>query len=754
MDVQYLPDNGWPECMVAYYASENEPKAGDRAEITCTATDGNPFPNLVWYNGSDVLDGTYTTPEGEDDKITSNVFEWLLTAYDNGKNYQCIGEHQLLTMPRTCDTGVLDIKFSPTLQTCTKNNGDTFDETDDFVITCESDGNPLATLQWINESSSEVMQETTFYQGGTAINEHSWSLTRGDNQVSFKCNSFNDVENDILTCSTGPIMVHFAPLSVSLYGYTETIKKGEFLELSCVTGSSNPQSTVSWYKNNQLISEGDHEEIQEEIITYGEFSGKITEGGLHFEMLASHNQNEFFCKASRNGYSNEHLSASITTKVFFPPSEPDGCITSLTGYSTPVVEGDDLVLTCTSCSGNPTPIIEWFREDNLNTNGLSDVYHLPGEYHGETGVQNLTLHVTYQHHGQRIRCESYNEKFETENDRVLSEEIKLDVQYAPFVENEEINQRYTVNLTDNAELRCEINCNPEVEITWFDIYDEAISNRTGKFLIDKTTSVTVTTGILTILNVSETDFGDYRCHAINNIDDINFTIHLSGKRRPHPAYDVKVTNKTEESLTFKWTPGLDGGLPQQFQLEYQECGTIHGHKRTAPTTNTTETIYGLLAMTEYCVTVVSFNNIGEIHSDPPTKDTTLPATPAMHEEVHFDQYSGELEIEAPEGSCIRVDEYVGNGNWTIHRFDPINEPCDRVTLTIEGSVLLRIYFCNGDYTECGEPLEYEFHAASKSNTGAIIGTAVMLAVLIALLFLGIILYMRNKKSKGNEESQG
>ncbi|XP_070547509.1 tyrosine kinase receptor Cad96Ca-like [Ptychodera flava] len=127
----------------------------------------------------------------------------------------------------------------------------------------------------------------------------------------------------------------------------------------------------------------------------------------------------------------------------------------------------------------------------------------------------------------------------------------------------------------------------------------------------------------------------------------------------------------------------------------------------------------------------------------------------MDEDIKFNQYTGELLIEAPTGSCIKIDEYTSDGNWTTHKFDPINGPCDTsVTLKIDGSALLRIYFCNDDYTECGEPLEYEFHTESKSKTEAIIGVAVTLAVLLVLLFSGIFLYMRNKKSKGKEESRG
>ncbi|XP_070547361.1 neurofascin-like [Ptychodera flava] len=351
VNVLYLPDNGWPECMVTYYTSENEPKAGDRAEITCTATDGNPYPSLVWYNGSNVLDGTYTTPEGEDDKITSNVFEWSLTAYDNGKKYQCEGDHPALSTPRACDTGVLDIKF--------------------------------------------------------------------------------------------------APLSALLTGYTDTARKGDRVELSCVTDSSNPVSIISWYKNYKLITDDDYEEIQEEDIRDGGFHGKVTEGGLHFDVLASHNENEFSCKTTRIEYSEEDLTVSVTTFVY----------------------------------------------------------------------------------------------------------------YAPLVKNNEENQQQTVNLTDTADLLCEINSNPEVEITWFDNDNKTISNLTDKFLARKITSDTITTGVLTIFNVSESDLGYYRCHASNEINGVNFIINLWGKRKEESqggAYaDIHQTDTEYMGLVFRnRNPGM------------------------------------------------------------------------------------------------------------------------------------------------------------------------------------------------------
>ncbi|XP_070547385.1 nephrin-like [Ptychodera flava] len=601
IDVYYEPQTGWPLCEVHVENNERYIAEGDFVELTCKATGGNPPPHLEWYNNSEPLPECTSTTE-DNDVVTETVSCWILTPYDNGKMYDCKGNHDATEENPSC-TEILDVKYSPTWQICSNTAGDQFDEDDYFTLTCESDGNPLATLQWINGTDAAILHETNDYdEDETAINEYSWDLSRGDNQVFFEYHAFNDIRENTLECRTAHLIVHFAPLSVSLSGYTDTARKGDRLELSCVTDSSNPVSTISWYKNDQLITDDDHEEIQEEDVRDGSFHGKVTEGGLHFDVLASHNENEFS----------------------FPPSEPEGCTTSLTGYSSPVVEGDDLVLTCTSCSGNPTPIIEWFKDEHKIEIGLGDISISQGENHGKIAVQDLTLHLTYQHHGQRLTCECFNEEFMMENDRAVSNNIILDVQYAPFVENEEENQQQSVNLTDDAELLCEINSNPEVEITWFDVDNETISNSTGKFLVRKNTTNAITTGVLTIFNVSESDLGYYRCQASNDINGVNLIINLWGKRSPYPAYSVIVTDKTEHSLTLEWVPGFDGGLPQQFQLEYRESDTMKGAlKRTNPTTNTSDTIHELQAMTEYHITVVSFNSIGESHSDPPTVNSTL-----------------------------------------------------------------------------------------------------------------------------------
>ncbi|XP_070547386.1 uncharacterized protein [Ptychodera flava] len=124
-------------------------------------------------------------------------------------------------------------------------------------------------------------------------------------------------------------------------------------------------------------------------------------------------------------------------------------------------------------------------------------------------------------------------------------------------------------------------------------------------------------------------------------------------------------------------------------------------------------------------------------------------------DITFNQYTGELLIIAPVGSCIKIDKRKSDDKWITLTFHTANGTCDdSVTYTIEGSALLRIYFCNDDYTDCGDPYETEFHVKGKSNTGAIIGISLTTVVLLAALCVGIFVYVRRRNSKDTEDNVG
>ncbi|XP_077870154.1 tyrosine-protein kinase-like [Saccoglossus kowalevskii] len=111
--IQDDPNPGWPVCSTttSHVIQPGIIQSGDVITIVCEATDGNPFPVLTWYNGTDILEGDYSTPApGEIIMVTSNEYTWELDKYDNGKTYICEGTH--LSTVEYCDTRELDVKCS------------------------------------------------------------------------------------------------------------------------------------------------------------------------------------------------------------------------------------------------------------------------------------------------------------------------------------------------------------------------------------------------------------------------------------------------------------------------------------------------------------------------------------------------------------------------------------------------------------------------------------------------------------------
>ncbi|XP_077861459.1 neural cell adhesion molecule 1-like [Saccoglossus kowalevskii] len=302
LNVYYEPDYVWPTCSAEPLSNIEFLEAGNSITLICEAVDGNPFPVLLWYNGTEILpqDG-YNTPSSEDKEvITRNEYTFMLTKYDNDKIYQCNGHHPVSN--NSCDTGLLDVKFPPSDPICPEAYL-LYAEEDLFILTCESyDGNPLATLSWINcTDGSEMILTTPSPNGDTSVATLEWNLTRVDNQGMYRCDATNLVQTDPLSCITGPINVTFAPLYVDLSGYDGSVHAGSVLILTCKCGSSNPASSINWYKNNTDINNSDYEEVVDQWYEGGEFHGTETFEDMKIDLVAEHNSAIYHCDAIYKG---------------------------------------------------------------------------------------------------------------------------------------------------------------------------------------------------------------------------------------------------------------------------------------------------------------------------------------------------------------------------------------------------------------------------------------------------------------------
>ncbi|XP_077864532.1 nephrin-like [Saccoglossus kowalevskii] len=410
LDVLYLPDYPWPECTVGV-ESEDYYEAGETIVITCHATDGNPEPVLTWFNGSDPMDTCVTESFGVP-TVTNSTCSWVLESTDNGRKYICHGIHNATEVINSCNTGYLDVKYPPDYPTCNMSvESSALVEGNNTMITCESlDGNPAATLLWINTTDNTVLNAITLEPSDTESRAvYSWTLSRADNAAIYRCNATNLVQEEPLTCEIDTLNVTFSAEYVRISNPGTLLEEGDITYLTCETGSSNPISSVNWFRNNTLIEDSENERVVNVKHSSGDYNGFKTTEQLEICLTAKHNAAFFQCKACVDVVGDIVESNNINLNVSFPPVEPNGCKTCISGNDGPVIEGDILTLTCTTCSSNPASTITWYRNRSPTDEYVGAPEQSPGAYYGTVTSQKLRYNVTRMDHDDVFQCEAvYN----------------------------------------------------------------------------------------------------------------------------------------------------------------------------------------------------------------------------------------------------------------------------------------------------------------------------------------------------------
>ncbi|XP_006817476.1 nephrin-like, partial [Saccoglossus kowalevskii] len=530
-----LPNAGWPNCSVSDEPSPGYFQEGDQIVIICGASGGNPPPELYWHDENfELLDKNCTWNEQQSaNELTISSCTWELESSDNERVYTCTGKSDASSQTYDCDTGQLDVKYAPDSPMCNEAaENDFFKEGNEITLICVSlDGNPLATLQWVNTSSGIVMTRTTPEPGDSeSIATYSWTLSRTDNTGVYVCGATNIIQTVPLTCSSGPLNVSFAAMDILLSEPNNPYKRGEYITLTCKSSSSNPPSSIEWYQNNTLVMNSEYETVVGTDYIDGDYNGTITRQDLEIYLTAQHNSAVYQCASFLFVDYETIRSDCIILDVYsqsclVPPTEPFPCQTRLTGYNGHVMAGEELILTCTSCSSNPQAELIWYVDDMEVQDGLSVPRYTHAEYNGKQTSQNLTKSMTYLDHGAVIYCAAYNPEFNKE--MYYSNKTVLNVHYSPFIENTD-EAVIKAAVMETANISCEVNSHPDSNITWYDSLGNEVINGYRQKLIVETKKDTIQTSVLLITNVTATDYGNYTCYAENYINMTYFVVYLSG----------------------------------------------------------------------------------------------------------------------------------------------------------------------------------------------------------------------------------
>ncbi|XP_052061923.1 hemicentin-1-like [Mytilus californianus] len=343
---------------------------GSQVVINCNIVSASPAATQVyWQRNSDNqvlrIDNGDQGYQGSTTSTPSLTINFATTAYAGvytcfATNVVGTGNSNLGTV--TITGGGLDITASRT--TYSAIVGDSI-----VTILCNINGTPPA-IAWdwtktsISGGNSEIISQGTnnarrqVINSATKPNLNIYSMTEDDEGV-YRCRANNGERQYI----SEPVILKVQEASFRrVPGEPQTnnaldIEEGITVILTCSSSGGNPSPSVVWLKDNILINAGTNSSI----------FGNVTTTTLTFVTTVYDDLEVYECQVD-NGFLQRPLVKS-TYLVLNPSNKPPGqpIITGSQRYDL----GDTVTISCSSTGGNPSPTVNWLRDNNIITTGIN-----------------------------------------------------------------------------------------------------------------------------------------------------------------------------------------------------------------------------------------------------------------------------------------------------------------------------------------------------------------------------------------------
>ncbi|WAR05395.1 NPHN-like protein [Mya arenaria] len=598
-----------------------EAKAGEMLTLTCTTSNSNPAAVVTWIpqgvGGSDIRSRTEPSPDGG--YVTISEIDITLSSTQTNAIYTCSATNNQIDPP------------SPP-QITGYTEGEAIKAGEVLKMRCTAlRGNPPATLQW-KKGNDTLTDVTDLTAGNIPSLELAVLVKPDDNHAIYRCLASNRATETPLE-ALKQITVHFPPKFVNITSQPAEARSGHQLELTCVSGSSNPPAVITWIHNNQQLQGTSlgHTDAQ--------YWGKASKNVLDFIPTSADHDTPYGCRAT-----NLAIQESVHDAV------------TLNNASVVIIAGESRVINFTAIA-NPSHCTYQLKREGVIINA-GDIESLTLD----EGV--LTISAIAKEDKGQFAIVAMN------TEGMAAFDFSIDVQCAA-VEGA---------AGDAATLRCVVSGHPMVlgMVTWkrddFDMTRVLPSYENGVGLLvietlEKTDSGAFTCiadngvgtpaeqeieltvkftpeidkspefhkaannihyeNILLVKDVQKADYGMYGCIVTNERGDDRLSIFFENTTKPDAPYDLEFVNATHNSVTLRWKLAFKRGSPGGVQgaLQGLSLGTeyelnVMAHNQLG---NSDYAATPVIAKTSNGSDTTSHSNTIELYG--PTKETHLyPAT--------------------------------------------------------------------------------------------------------------------------------
>lgn len=199
----------------------------------------------------------------------------------------------------------------------------------------------------------------------------------------------------------------------------------------------------------------------------------------------------------------------------------------------------------------------------------------------------------------------------------VSETATLLVKHKPIIDRSPLLTKSATESGEAGRLLCRAQGAPNVSFSW-SREGQILRNddkRRSKYVVEETAQLDPTTyqSALVINRVTSSDFGTYTCVARNDLGFESVAVNFTRVSRPDTPTTLKITAVNSTSVTLKWTPSFDGGLPQSFRIRFRRFGSSEPflYSDVFPSNTTSFAITSLPSETEFTFSIMAYNSFGE-----------------------------------------------------------------------------------------------------------------------------------------------